>query len=77
MAESKAGRPVPDGWESRRWWPSRIPARWSRTRVPVGVLRPDPGAAEQVTIEGAAHFLQEDRDERIAEAILDRERSAG
>ncbi len=36
-----------------------------------------PGAADQVTIEGAAHFLQEDRGERIAEAILDWERSAG
>jgi haloalkane dehalogenase len=29
-----------------------------------------PGAGEQVTIEGAAHFLQEDRGERIAEEIL-------
>lgn len=28
-----------------------------------------PGAGEQVTIEGAAHFLQEDRGERIAEEI--------
>jgi haloalkane dehalogenase len=28
-----------------------------------------PGAAEQVRIEGAAHFLQEDRGERIAEEI--------
>jgi len=35
-----------------------------------------PGAAEQVTIEGAAHFLQEDRGERIAAAILDWERAA-
>jgi haloalkane dehalogenase len=31
-----------------------------------------PTAGEQVKIEGAAHFLQEDRGERIAEAILDR-----
>ena len=29
-----------------------------------------PGAGEQVTIEGAAHFLQEDRGERIAEEIV-------
>jgi haloalkane dehalogenase len=29
-----------------------------------------PGAGEQVCIEGAAHFLQEDRGERIAEEIL-------
>jgi haloalkane dehalogenase len=29
-----------------------------------------PGAGEQVKIEGAAHFLQEDAGERIAEAIL-------
>ena len=29
-----------------------------------------PGAGEQVTIEGAAHFLQEDRGERIAEEML-------
>jgi haloalkane dehalogenase len=29
-----------------------------------------PGARPQVTIEGAAHFLQEDRGERIAEEIL-------
>jgi haloalkane dehalogenase len=29
-----------------------------------------PGALPQVTIEGAAHFLQEDRGERIAEEIL-------
>ena len=29
-----------------------------------------PGAGEQVAIEGAAHFLQEDRGERIAEEIL-------
>jgi haloalkane dehalogenase len=29
-----------------------------------------PGAAEQVKIEGAAHFLQEDRGEQIAEEIL-------
>jgi haloalkane dehalogenase len=31
-----------------------------------------PGAGEQVPIEGAAHFLQEDRGEQIAAAILDR-----
>jgi haloalkane dehalogenase len=31
-----------------------------------------PTAGEQVKIEGAAHFLQEDRGERIAEAILER-----
>ncbi len=30
-----------------------------------------PGAGEQLRIEGAAHFLQEDRGERIAEAIID------
>jgi haloalkane dehalogenase len=30
-----------------------------------------PGAGEQVRIEGAAHFLQEDRGEQIAAAILD------
>jgi len=30
-----------------------------------------PGAGEQVKIEGAAHFLQEDRGELIAAAILD------
>jgi haloalkane dehalogenase len=30
-----------------------------------------PGAGEQVPIEGAAHFLQEDRGEQIAAAILD------
>jgi haloalkane dehalogenase len=29
-----------------------------------------PGASEQVRIEGAAHFLQEDRGERIAEEII-------
>jgi haloalkane dehalogenase len=29
-----------------------------------------PGAGEQVKIEGAAHFLQEDRGEQIADAIL-------
>ena len=29
-----------------------------------------PGAGEQVKIEGAAHFLQEDRGEEIAERIL-------
>jgi len=29
-----------------------------------------PGAGDQVTIEGAAHFLQEDRGERIAEEML-------
>jgi len=29
-----------------------------------------PGAGEQVKIEGAAHFLQEDRGERIAEEIV-------
>src|SRR3954447_4247476 len=29
-----------------------------------------PGAREQVRIEGAAHFLQEDRGEAVAEAIL-------
>ena len=29
-----------------------------------------PGAGEQVPIEGAAHFLQEDRGEQIADAIL-------
>jgi haloalkane dehalogenase len=29
-----------------------------------------PGAREQVRVEGAAHFLQEDRGERIAEEIL-------
>jgi haloalkane dehalogenase len=29
-----------------------------------------PGAGEQVKIEGAAHFLQEDRGEEIAQAIL-------
>lgn len=33
-----------------------------------------PGAGEQLTIEGAAHFLQEDRGEVIAAAILDWER---
>ncbi len=30
-----------------------------------------PGAGEQVVIEGAAHFLQEDRGERIAEVMLE------
>jgi haloalkane dehalogenase len=30
-----------------------------------------PGAREQVRIEGASHFLQEDRGERIAAAVLD------
>jgi haloalkane dehalogenase len=34
-----------------------------------------PGAGEQVAIEGAAHFLQEDRGEVIAERILEWERS--
>ena len=29
-----------------------------------------PGAGDQVKIEGAAHFLQEDRGEQIAEAVL-------
>ncbi len=29
-----------------------------------------PGAGEQVRIEGAAHFLQEDRGERLAEEIV-------
>ena len=29
-----------------------------------------PGAREQVRIEGAAHFLQEDRGEAVADAIL-------
>jgi haloalkane dehalogenase len=31
-----------------------------------------PTAGEQVKIEGAAHFLQEDRGEQIAAAILER-----
>jgi haloalkane dehalogenase len=31
-----------------------------------------PDAGEQVKIEGAAHFLQEDRGEQIAELILER-----
>ena len=36
-----------------------------------------PGAGEQVRIEGAAHFLQEDRGERIAATVLlDGQRSA-
>jgi haloalkane dehalogenase len=30
-----------------------------------------PGAGEQVRIEGAAHFLQEDRGEQIAELVLE------
>jgi haloalkane dehalogenase len=30
-----------------------------------------PGAGPQVVIEGAAHFLQEDRGEEIAAAILE------
>src|SRR5205814_9238989 len=30
-----------------------------------------PGAGEQVKIEGAAHFLQEDRGEEIAERVLE------
>jgi haloalkane dehalogenase len=30
-----------------------------------------PGAGEQVRIGGAAHFLQEDRGEQIAERILE------
>ena len=30
-----------------------------------------PGAGEQVGVEGAAHFLQEDRGERIAEHVLE------
>jgi haloalkane dehalogenase len=30
-----------------------------------------PGAGEQVRIEGAAHFLQEDADSQIAERILE------
>jgi haloalkane dehalogenase len=30
---------------------------------------PIPSAGEQVRIEGAAHFLQEDRGERIAELV--------
>ena len=34
-----------------------------------------PGAAEQVAIEGAAHFLQEDRGEAITERILEWKRS--
>jgi haloalkane dehalogenase len=29
-----------------------------------------PTAGEQVRIEGAAHFLQEDRGERLAEEVL-------
>ena len=29
-----------------------------------------PGATEQVRIEGASHFLQEDRGERLAEEVL-------
>jgi haloalkane dehalogenase len=29
-----------------------------------------PGARPQVTIEGAAHFLQEDKGEQIAQEIL-------
>jgi haloalkane dehalogenase len=29
-----------------------------------------PGAGEQVRVEGAAHFLQEDRGERIAEEVV-------
>ncbi len=29
-----------------------------------------PTAAEQVKIEGASHFLQEDRGERVAEEVL-------
>jgi haloalkane dehalogenase len=30
-----------------------------------------PGAGEQLKIEGAAHFLQEDRGEEIAQAVLE------
>jgi haloalkane dehalogenase len=30
-----------------------------------------PGAGEQVRVEGAAHFSQEDRGERIAELVVD------
>jgi haloalkane dehalogenase len=33
-----------------------------------------PGARDQVKIEGAAHFLQEDRGEQIAQAILEMSR---
>jgi haloalkane dehalogenase len=29
-----------------------------------------PGVSEQVRIEGASHFLQEDRGERVAEEVL-------
>ncbi len=36
-----------------------------------------PGAGEQVVIEGAAHFLQEDRGEIIAAAILEWEKREG
>ncbi len=36
-----------------------------------------PGAGEQVRIEGASHFLQEDRGEMIAAAVLDWMKSTG
>ncbi len=38
--------------------------------IRASVLRPDPRRAPQVTIAGAAHFLQEDRGEQIAREVL-------
>jgi haloalkane dehalogenase len=35
------------------------------------ICRPIPGAGEQVRIEDAAHFLQEDRGEPIAELTVE------
>ncbi len=56
---------------SRPWSPSRTPTLSSRIRS-AGDRFVDwiPTVADQVKIEGAAHFLQEDRGELIAGEIL-------
>ena len=61
---SRAGR-------SRRSWRSPTPIPSFPTRRPAKCYSDlIPGAGEQVPIEGAAHFLQEDRGEQIAEHVL-------
>ena len=53
---------------SRRWSRSRTATRCSPTRGPASVFTDlIPTAGEQVRIEGAAHFLQEDRGRQIAD----------
>ena len=57
---------------SRRSWRSRTPTRCSPSRGPgERFTELIPTAGEQVRIEGAAHFLQEDRGRQIADAMLE------